>query len=136
MNELEDIKLKILLQELKLESPDADFSSRVMDKIMKEDLVLEKIKSERILGKGFWIILILFVALLAVILIMQNSASTSEGAINQFFNGLDEKTSGYTSFFEKLGTVPVSVAGILIASSVLLFIDRFISSNMKVFSHI
>ena len=136
MNELEDIKLKILLQEMKLESPNANFSSRVMDKIMEKDLVLEKIKSERILGKGFWIILILFVALLVVMFVMQNSASTTEGILNQFFSGLDEKTSGYTSFFEKLGTIPLSVAGILIASSVLLFIDRFISSNMKVFSHI
>ena len=136
MNELEDIKLKILLQEMKLESPNANFSSRVMDKIMEEDLVLEKIKSERILGKGFWIILILFVALLVVMFVMQNSASTTEGILNQFFSGLDEKTSGYTSFFEKLRTNPLSVAGILIASSVLLFIDRLISSNMKVFSHI
>ena len=133
MNELEDIKLKILLQEMKLESPRADFASRVMDKIVEEDIVFEKIKSERILGKGFWIILILFVALLAAMLVMQNTALTSEGQINQFFKGIDS-ASGYQSFFEKLGSVPLSVAGILIASSVLLFIDRFISSNVKVFS--
>ena len=133
MNELEDIKLKILLQEMKLESPGKDFTSNVMDKIVEEDIVFEKIKSERILGKGFWIILILFVALLAAMLVMQNTALTSEGQINQFFKGIDS-ASGYQSFFEKLGSVPLSVAGILIASSVLLFIDRFISSNVKVFS--
>ena len=136
MNELEDIKLKILLQEMKLESPGADFSSRVMDKILEEDLVLEKIKSERILGKGFWIILILFVALLAAMFLLQNTTSETGGQLNQFFSTVNNATSGYQSFFEKLGTVPLSVAGILIATSVLLFIDRFISFNMKVFSHI
>ncbi len=133
MNELEDIKLKILLQEMKLESPGSKFTSKVMDKILAEDLALEKIKSERILGKGFWIILILFVALLAAMLIMQNTALTSETQLDQFFKSLSGASSGYQSVFAKLGTVPLSVAGILIASTVLLFIDRFISSNTKVF---
>lgn len=134
MNELEDIKLKILLQEMKLESPGSDFKTHVMDKILAEDIALEKIKSERILGKGFWIILILFVMLLTIILVVQNTALTSETQLDQFFKSLDNASSGYQSFFDKLGTVPLSVAGILIASSVLLFIDRFISSNVKVFS--
>jgi len=134
MNELEDIKLKILLQEMKLESPGKNFTSNVMDKILDEDLALERIKSERILGKGFWIILILFVALLAAILMMQNSTVASGGELNNFFNGLESATSGYNSFFSKIGNLPLSIAGILIASSILLFIDRFISSNAKVFS--
>ncbi len=121
-------------RDMKLESPGKGFSSRVMDKILAEDLALEKIKSERILGKGFWIILILFVALLAVILIVQNSASTSSGELNNLFNGLDKATSGYESIFAKMGNLPLSIAGILIASSILLFIERFINSNMKVFS--
>ena len=134
MNELEDIKLKILLQEMKLESPGKDFTSNVMEKILDEDLALERIKSERILGKGFWIILILFVALLVAILVMQNSTVASGGELNNFFNGLESATSGYNSFFSKIGNLPLSIAGILIASSILLFIDRFISSNAKVFS--
>lgn len=135
MNELEDIKLKMLLQEMKLESPKADFSLRVMHKIFAEDIVLEKIKSERILGKGFWIITTLFVVLIASMFIFQNTGinSTSGGEINQFLNGIDN-TQGYQSFFQKIGTVPLSIAGIFIAVSVLLFIDRFITSNMKVFS--
>ena len=134
MNELEDIKLKILLQEMKLESPGEDFTANVMDNILQEDLTLESIKSERILGKGFWIILILFVALLAAILMMQNSTGTSGGELNNLFKGLDNATSGYESFFAKMGNLPLSIAGILIASSILLFIDRFISRNVEVFS--
>lgn len=134
MNELEDIKLRILLQELKLEKPGKDFTSNVMDKILAEDLALERIKSERILGKGFWIILILFVALLASILVLQNSTISSGGELNNLFKGLENATSGYNSFFSKIGNIPLSIAGILIASSILLFIDRFISSNAKVFS--
>jgi hypothetical protein len=105
-----------------------------MDKILDEDLALERIKSERILGKGFWIILILFVALLAAILVMQNSAIDSGGELNNFFKGFENATSGYNSFFSKIGNVPLSIAGILIASSILLFIDRLISSNAKVVS--
>ena len=58
MNDIEDIKLKTLLQKMKLESPKANFSVRVMNKIFEEENVLNKIKSERILGKGFWIIII------------------------------------------------------------------------------
>ena len=134
MNELEDIKLKILLQEMKLESPGNDFTSSVMDKILDEDLALERIKSERILGKGFWIILILFVALFAAIFVMQNSAIDSGGELSNFFRGLENAASGYNSFFSKIGNVPLSIGGILVASSILLFIDRLISSNAKVVS--
>jgi len=135
MNELEDLKLKMLLQGMKLESPKADFSSQVMNKIFAEDIIFEKIKSQRILGKGFWIIITLFVVLIATIFFFQNTgiSSTSGGEINQFLNGIDN-SQGYQSFFQKLGTVPLSIAGILIAISVLLFIDRLITSNMKVFS--
>jgi ABC-type Fe3+ transport system permease subunit len=135
MNKLEDIKLKALLREMKLEKPKANFSVRVMNKIFDENPAFEKIKSERILGKGFWIISILFVALLAVIFVVSNAGLQTESQINNLLpeinNGL---STGYQSFFEKLGMVPLSIAGILIASSVLLFIDRFLSSNSRVFS--
>lgn len=135
MNELEDIKLSALLQEMKLESPKADFSVRVMKNIFEENSVLAKIKSERVLGKGFWIITILFILLLVTIFVISNYGIQPE---SQLINLLPEAKSGvsagYNSFFERIGTVPLSVAGILAASSILLFFERFISSNSKVFS--
>jgi len=135
MNELEDIKLKALLQEMKLEKPQANFSLRVMNEIFAENVALEKIKSERILGKGFWIITILFVGLLATIFITSLSGIETGGQLN---NLLPEMSKGvgteYQSILDKIGGIPLSIAGILIASSLLLFIEQFVTSNAKVFS--
>ncbi len=133
MSELEDIKLKAFLQNMELESPKANFSVQVMNKIFEEDSALEKIKSERILGKGFWLISILFIVLLVVILVMYQTGiqADTESIIPEVGQGVKE---GYQSFFSKVDTLPLSIAGILIATSVLLFIDRFISSNSKIFA--
>jgi len=136
MNELEDIKLSALLHEMKLESPKANFSVRVMNQIFEEDNVMEKIKSSRILGNGFWIILVLFIALFVVIIAVSNTGLLPESDLGNVLPGLNtSKVSlGYQSFFEKLGSAPLSIAGILLASSILLFIERFINANSKVFA--
>lgn len=102
MNELEDIKLKTLLREMKLEKPNPNFSVRVMEKIFDENPALERIKSEKVLGKGFWIISILFVALLAVIFVVSNSGVQTESQINNLLPELNGGLSaGYQSFLEK-----------------------------------
>jgi ABC-type Fe3+ transport system permease subunit len=135
MNELEDIKLKAFLQNLELEKPGSGFTVQVMNKIFAEDSALEQIKSERILGKGFWIISILFVVLLAAIFVVSNTGMQADSQIGQLLpeagQGLSE---GYESFFSKLGTLPLSIAGITIGVSVLIFIDKIISSNSKIFA--
>ena len=62
-----DKKLKELLREVKLESPGNDFTMKVMNRVWEEKSIqsrVEVVKNERILGKGFWIILVLFVGLL------------------------------------------------------------------------
>ena len=140
MNELEDIKLRMLLQDIQLESPDKNFSIRVMDKILRENEAIEKIKAERILGKGFWIILGLFVVLLAIIGLVSSSGSETGGIIDKFFQAnkifgnAGNTANDYKSIIERLGSAPIGIAVILVASSVLLFIEPFISSNLKVFS--
>lgn len=135
MNELEDIKLKALLNEMKLESPKTNFSVRVMTKIFEEDSVLEKIKSQRVLGKGFWIIMVLFILLFAAIIIINSMGLQADSQIGNLLPELNSGVSnGYQSIFEKMGSVPLSIAGILMAASVLLFIERFISSNSRVFA--
>lgn len=135
MNELEDIKLRAFLQEMQFEKPASNFSVRVMERILQEDSVMEKIKSERILGKGFWIITILFIALLIVVFLVSNFELGTETQlppiVTQLQNGV---STGYQSIFQKIGSAPLSIAGILIATSILIFIDRIISSNIKVFS--
>ncbi|KJF45477.1 hypothetical protein [Draconibacterium sediminis] len=135
MNELEDIKLKAFLQNMELEKPGSGFTVQVMNKIFAEDSALEQIKSEKILGKGFWIISILFVVLLAAIFVVSNTGMQADSQIGQLLpeagQGLSE---GYESFFSKLGTLPLSIAGITIGVSVLIFIDKIISSNSKIFA--
>ena len=135
MNELEDIKLRVLLQNLKLDSPEPDFTLRVMNRVIEENLALEQIKSQPILGKGFWIFILIFVILMAIIFFVfqggAQGASGSEDILSKLDTGVSQ---GIQSFFGKLGTVPLSVAGILIATSLLLFIDRFITSNTKLFA--
>ncbi|MCK5730000.1 MAG: hypothetical protein KAH68_02920 [Draconibacterium sp.] len=135
MNELEDIKLRALLNEIKLESPTSNFSVGVMNKIFEEDSLLEKVKSERILGKSFWLILILFVILFAVIYYVSTSGMTIDNQFSNILSGLNSNrvSMGYQSFFERIGTVPISIVGILLASSTLLFIDRIVIANSKVF---
>nr|WP_320022928.1 hypothetical protein [uncultured Draconibacterium sp.] len=135
MNELEDIKLKAFLQKIELEKPGSDFTVQVMNKIFAKDSALEQIKSEKILGKGFWIISILFVILLAVIFFLNNAGVQADGPIEQLLPEAGQGLSqGYDSFFSKLGTLPLSIAGITIAISILIFIDKIISANSKVFA--
>jgi hypothetical protein len=133
MNKQEDIKLRILLQEIELESPDKNFSSRVMNKILQENEAIEKIKSERILGKGFWIFLILFIALLGIIWFFSPSPAETTGIMDQYLGTLSLRND-YQSFFAKLGVLPQSVVGIFAASSILLFIDKIIGNNLGVFT--
>ena len=133
MNELDDIKLKVLLQKLELEKPGNDFTLSVMNRVVAEDNVLEQIKAQKVLGKGFWIIMILFLILLAVMFFTSQSG-TAAGASDTILPKLNsEMSQGVQSVMGKLGMVPISIAGILIASSLLLFIDRFITSNTKLF---
>jgi len=134
MNELDDLQLKVLLQKLELETPEVDFTSRVMNRVVQEDSVLEQIKAQKVLGKGFWIFIVLFIILLAAIFFMSQGgtvADSSESILPKLDEGMNQ---GIQSFMGKLGAVPLSVAGILIASSLLLFIDKFITSNTRLFA--
>jgi hypothetical protein len=131
---IEDKELKNVLKSIKLDSPGPNFSVRVMNRIFQENSILEKIKNERIFGKGFWIIIALFVLLFAAMFVFSGTENAAGGGIAEFIpklnsNGVEE---GYQSFFQKIGTVPLSVAGIMLASSILLFIERFINSKSKV----
>lgn len=134
MNELEDIKLKAVLQGIKLDSPEPNFSVRVMNKIFEESSALERIKSEKILGKGFWIIMLLFVALLVTVFLFSNSGVEPSGTVQQLLPEMNGVNEGYQSILGKMGTVPLGIGGLFAAFSVLLFIDRVISSNSKVFA--
>lgn len=134
MSELEDIKLQALLQEITLDSPEPNFSVRVMNKIFEENNALEQIKSGKVLGKGFWIISILFMALLVAVFILSNGSAETASTIESVLPQMDGVSDGYNSILGKIGTLPMGIAGILAAFSILLFFDKFITSNSKVFA--
>ena len=127
----DDKKLKSLVKKVKLDSPGPDFTVNVMNRIFREDSFFEKIKRERVLGKGFWIILALFVILVAAMVVVSSTGLATGNGVPDLLSGIETKgvSEKYQSFFNRLGTVPVSTAGILLASSLLLFIERFISSK-------
>ena len=121
-------ELKSLIKGIKLDSPGNDFTLKVMNRVLEEKVAMEQVKNERILGKGFWIILALFVLLIVSMFVFSGSGIQEEGQLSKMFNSVsDGSLSGsYQSVFSKLGTLPLSIGGILLASSVLLFIDRFL----------
>jgi hypothetical protein len=123
-----DNELKGLIKGIKLDSPGNDFTSKVMSRVYEEKVAMEKVTNEKILGKGFWIILALFVMLIAAMLVFSTMGAQTEGQLSKLFNGANDGTlsQGYQSFFSHLGALPLSIGGILMASSVLILIDKFL----------
>lgn len=123
-----DNELKSLIKGIKLDSPGNDFTSKVMNRILEEKVALEQVKNERILGKGFWIILLLFVILIAAMFVFSSSGTQAEGELSKLLSGASEGalSQRYQSFFSNLGSLPLSIGGIMLASTVLLLIDRFL----------
>ena len=132
----EDKELKSLLKSIKLDSPESNFTVRVMNKIFQEESLIEKVKRERVLGKGFWIILALFVGLFVTMALVSGTGDAASGSVPKLVSEINSSGAAaeYQSFFQKLGTVPVSIAGILLASSLLVFIDKLLHSKMNIFS--
>lgn len=131
-----DNELKSLIKEIKLDSPGKDFTLNVMNRVLKEKAATEQVKDERILGKGFWIILLLFVILIVAMFVFSGNGIQEDGQLSKMLSNVGDGslTSGYQSVFSKLGALPLSIGGILLASSVLLFIDRFLPQITTSFS--
>jgi len=123
-----DNELKTLIKGIKLDSPGNDFTSVVMSRVFEEKAAMEKVTSEKILGKGFWIILLLFVFLFVALFVFSPNGAAEENLLSKMLGGANEGalSQGYQSFFSNLGTLPLSIGGILFATSILLFIDRFL----------
>jgi hypothetical protein len=126
----EDKELKQLLKSIKLESPGADFSARVMNRVFAEQPALEQVKSLPVLGKGFWIILALFAILLVAVALVSGGTSSAEQtpALLQQFN-TDAVLTGYRSFFDKLASLPAGIAGIFMGASLLILLEKFLGTR-------
>jgi hypothetical protein len=129
-----DEKLKNLIQQIKLESPGSAFSRKVMDKVFEIQPAIEKIKAERIFGKRFWLIIFLFLILLFVMIWFYASDTGTGSPINGLLADTNPEAVSrmYQSVFERVTELPLSIAGILMGSSMLIFIDRLLSSKSTV----
>ena len=127
-----DNELKRLIKGIKLDSPGNDFTSKVMNRVLEEKTEMEQVKNERILGKGFWIILTLFVILIVSMFVFSSSGIQDNGVLTKLLSRANDGalTQGFQSVFSNLGTLPLSIGGILLASSILVFIDRFLPQFM------
>ena len=131
-----DNELKSLIKGIKLDSPGNDFTSKVMGRVLEEKTSIEVVKNEKLLGKGFWVILFLFVLLFVAMFVFSGNGIQEDGQLSKMLNSVSDGSlsSGYQSVFSKLGSLPLSIGGILLASSVLLFIDRFLPQISASFS--
>lgn len=127
----EDKKLKSIVKTVKLDSPKENFTVRVMNKIFQEESVLERIKKERIFGKGFWFILAMFIVLFGAMVYASTTGVANGGDVPKLLGEINSSGAAaeYQTILQKLGSLPLSIAGILLASSLLLFFDRLLSSE-------
>ena len=124
----EDKEIKQLLKSIKLEKPAPDFTLVVMNRVFQERSTIEQVRAEPVLGIGFWVILALFVLLMAAMVVLSGGAASPESSLLPTID-TEKYMTGYRSFFDNLGSLPASTAGILLAFSLLVFLERFLSAK-------
>lgn len=131
----EDKELMQLLKSIKLESPGADFSARVMNRVFAEQPALEQVKQLPVLGRGFWIIIALFAVLIVLVVLVSGGSSTvsqTPALLPEVYT--EAVLTGYRSFFDKLSSLPAGIAGIFIGASLLVFLEKFLSTKWHLVS--
>lgn len=125
----EDIKLREVIKDLNLESPGKDFTLNVLERIHREVPFAFQIKKDPVLGKGFWIIMALFVVIGVLFVVGTTVEPGSDGLIGNFLKSIDTSAtdSAYKGIIGKMNQVPAGIIGILLASSILIFLERFLS---------
>jgi hypothetical protein len=125
----DDSKLREIIRDIKLDSPGKDFTMHVLDRIHKEVPFAFQIKKEPMFGRGFWAIIISFVVLGAAIFILSGTMPDTEGTIGKFLGSMNtgSATNTYKGVISFFNGVPAGITGILLASSLLIFLERFLS---------
>lgn len=125
----EDKDLRQMLKYAKLDKPSAEFTNQVMTRVFQERALIEQVKAEPVLGKGFWIIMALFGVLMAAMVLVSTGNFTTEPASILPDISSHGLMSDYRLFFSNLANLPSSIAGISIAFSLLIFLERFLSAK-------
>ncbi|MBN1820323.1 MAG: hypothetical protein JXR31_04170 [Prolixibacteraceae bacterium] len=124
-----DMELKKLVKETRLEKPGNDFTLKVMNRIFDEETAKILNKGIKVLGKNFWVFVLLFVALGITMIILSATGVISGDSSTLLPEASKTITREYQTIFEKIGKVPLSIGAILTASSILLLIERFMSKK-------
>ena len=133
----QDKELKKLMMQMRLEKPDAGFSSRVMDAVFAETALNKVYRHEPVLGAKFWIFTGLFIALAFAVVLMGNPEASGGGSV---FSGLLERfpapemgiaKEGISRFSNFFSGWPVTLASIMVAASLLILADKFFNARHK-----
>ena len=125
----EDKELRKLLKIIKLDKPAPEFTNQVMTRVFQGKVLIEQVKAEPVFGKGFWIIVALFGILMAAMVFVSTGNFSSEPTSILPDISSREFMSDYRSFFSNLANLPASIAGISVAFSLLIFLERFLSAK-------
>ncbi len=130
-----DTELRRIMKEIRLEKPEAGFSSRVMDAVIAEAAKKSAYRTEPVLGAKFWIFVALFIALAIVLMLLGNNEPSAgkeiaSGLIEKFpAADLSSVKSGIARFRDILSGLPVTLAAIMIATSALILADKYFSTR-------
>ena len=122
-----DIKLKQFLKSYTPESPGPEFSGRVMKSIYEEQSYLEQVRKYPVLRRSFWVFLLLFTALIVFAVI--SGSYTDQSAVMNIRT--DKILTVYRSFISQIGTLPLSMASILTATSLLVFLGNMLDKRLN-----
>ena len=100
-----------------------------MNRVFAGQPALGQIKQIPVLGKGFWVILTLFAALLVLVVLFSGGSAASEAPALLPHVDTEAVMTGYRSFLDKLANLPAWVAGIFMGASLLVLLDKFFSSR-------
>lgn len=127
-SEENDIRLKQLMKEIRLESPGPEFASKVMGAILAEPEKKPAFVTEPFLGKKFWILLSSFVAPLILLLVF-STPETGPGVFQQFFSKVPTPDWGpvrelFSTALGQQGSLAWTVMLILLGGSGLILADK------------
>ena len=132
-----DTELKKMIREIRLESPGPDFSTKVMQAVLAEARGKPVYTTEPLLGRKFWMLVALFVALaIAFMLFFGNETTLENGTIQQWLSGLhmpdlNPVKNILIDIFGKIGSLHWIVAAVMSVASVLILADKFLTDRNK-----
>jgi hypothetical protein len=132
-----DRELMEWMKGIRLESPGPEFSSKVM-KIIQDEKQKESVYiSQPMLGKNFWIMVILFVAIVLISILIPVENSSGSGILEQFFSGLpkpgwDEINRFFSGIAVKSGSLSLTLAAVMLGATALILLDNHFTRNHRI----